>query len=74
MAVKDSSVTEDNDLHKRKPAEKIADDNAAAQIPSEEIKNAHASGDGSYGRSDGSLPEESEVEEKAKVKKDGSNY
>jgi hypothetical protein len=34
----------------------------SGQEPKTEVKNAHATGDGSYGRNDGSIPENDEKE------------
>lgn len=78
MAVKDFDTSENRDREKDK---KIDEDwkshhtttdrypEEAKGIAETEIKNAHASGDGSFGRADGSLPEKEE-EKKAK----DSNY
>ncbi|HYO23038.1 MAG TPA: hypothetical protein VER36_11585 [Flavisolibacter sp.] len=73
MAKKDFEINENKDLEKDKKidedwkshhttGDRYPDD--AAGIGETDVKNAHASGDGSFGRSDGSLPEGGENESK----------
>lgn len=71
MTKKDFTITENQDLSDTVPVGRQAD-NGTTATPSGQIKNAHATGDGSFGRNDESLPEESEVEDKAK--ESNSNY
>ncbi len=54
MAIKDGEIIENKDLGKKDPGTSIAEEKLPVE---EEIKNAHASGDGSFGRNDESLPD-----------------
>lgn len=74
MATKDFSISEDTEHKKPSGEEATAPQKPSEEGESSQIKNAHAVGDGSYGRNDESLSDENEVEDKSKVNKDGSNY
>ncbi|MDQ6609643.1 MAG: hypothetical protein M3Y85_07465 [Bacteroidota bacterium] len=67
MAIKDIENIENLDRHKRPAENKEPDFSSIKKFPDNapgigepDIKNAHATGDGSYGRNDSSLPEDEE--------------
>ena len=63
---KNNDICEEQNPVQKKASELLKDETSAET----EVKNAHASGDGSFGRNDESLPDESTgIEEK-----DGSGY
>jgi hypothetical protein len=75
MAVKDVDITENEDREKDK---KIENENllqtATGRFPAKEIsidekeiKNAHASGDGSFGRNDESVPDKEANDKKNEI-------
>jgi hypothetical protein len=75
MAVKDVDITENEDREKDK---KIENENllqtATGLLPANEkgieeseIKNAHASGDGSFGRNDESVPDKEANDKKNEI-------
>jgi len=72
MSVKDFDVNENIDRDKKHRNEDEEKSHQKASEPQEanagssnftEVKNAHATGDGSYGRNDESLPENDEAEQ-----------
>lgn len=69
MATKDVSISEDTEHNKPSGEEAVTPQKPVAKGESSEIKNAHAVGDGSYGRND-----ENEVKDKGKVEKEDNNY
>ena len=71
MAIKDSALGEDISLSKKETDNdgKSKAVEASPKDPNPQIKNAHATGDGSFGRADESLPDDNEE----KNEKDG-NY
>ena len=65
MAVKDFDISENKDRDKKREEERQADQASHTKFPSNtkesrtiEVKNAHASGDGSFGRNESSVPEQ----------------
>jgi hypothetical protein len=65
MAVKDFDTTENRDRDKRSSEDWQSHHDTGKRFPDEakgigevDVKNAHASGDGSFGRNDESVPEE----------------
>jgi hypothetical protein len=76
MAIKDLDTSENKDRNSKTDEAQQDSQNATGNILEEgktastvEVKNAHATGDGSYGRNDESLPDED-----AEVKKGENNY
>ena len=72
MAIKDFDTSENRDREKKAADDRQAQCDAAERPVKGDkdggvtIKNAHATGDGSYGRNDSSLPEEDTAGEKGK--------
>ncbi len=74
MAIKDFSISEDTEHKKSAGIDVPSSSQTVEKGASSQIKNAHATGDGSFGRNDESLPDEGETEGKEKVEKDGNVY
>lgn len=70
MATKDYDMTENKDMDKKHPDEatsqpqKMVGEQEEKRGEKTEVKNAHASGDGSFGRNDSSVPDEDDESKK----------
>ena len=63
MSVKDFDTSENKDRHNKGEEGRGKKENSKEEFPEKEkktveVKNAHASGDGSYGRNESNIPEE----------------
>jgi hypothetical protein len=75
MATKDFNTSEDREMasnekgNSAKPLPGDASQQEEEKSKASDVKNAHASGDGSFGRNDESVPDKAEKE-----KKEDNNY